>query len=148
MLLHIICIIHSSYLITGFRAGNIFLNIFLVPVNYTLSGQHFYFQRIQCFIMAMPPNILILYVILSKLTMSIIYIYIYLSQLPLTYIVKNHSKFIILFYFVCHVCLYLLNIKFFCLYSFHVFGIYNVFCIYNVLRASRKMGECSLGLPS
>ena len=29
-------IIHSSYLISGFGAGNIFLNILLMPVNYTL----------------------------------------------------------------------------------------------------------------
>ena len=33
------------------------------------------------------------------------------------------------------------NILFFCLYSFHVF------CTFNVLRAPRKMGECSLGSP-
>ena len=67
-------IIHSSYLISGFGAGNIFLNILLMPVNYTLCSQHF--QSILCFIMAMPPNILILYVITSKLTMPIKYIYI------------------------------------------------------------------------
>ena len=51
------CIIHSSYLISGFGAGNIFLNILLMPVNYTLSSQQSYFKSIQCFIMAMPPNI-------------------------------------------------------------------------------------------
>ena len=48
-------IIHSSYLISGFGVGNIFLNILLMPVNYTLCSQHF--QSILCFIMAMPPNI-------------------------------------------------------------------------------------------
>ena len=72
-------IIHSSYLISGFDVGNIFrnhVNILLMPVNYILCSQHFYFQSILCFIMAMPPNILILYVITSKLTMSIKYIYI------------------------------------------------------------------------
>ena len=69
-------IIHSSYLISGFGAGNIFLNILLMPVNYTLRSQHFYFQSILCFIMSIPPNIFILYVITSKLTMSIIYKYI------------------------------------------------------------------------
>ena len=69
-------IIHSSYLISGFGAGNIFLNILLMTVNYFLCSQHFYFRSILCFIMGMPPNILILYVITSKLTMSIKYIYI------------------------------------------------------------------------
>ena len=73
------CIIHSSYLISGFGAGNIFLNSLLMPVNYTLSSQHLYLLIIQCLIMAMPSNILILYVILSELTMSKIYIYIKLT---------------------------------------------------------------------
>ena len=53
------CFIHSSYLISGFGARNIFLNILLIPVNYTLLSQHLYFQSIQCLIMAMPPNIYI-----------------------------------------------------------------------------------------
>ena len=72
------CIIHSGYLISGFGTGNIFLNILLMSVNYTLSSQHLYFQSIQCFIMAMPPNILILYVISSKLTISIKKKYVYI----------------------------------------------------------------------
>ena len=74
-------IIHSSYLFSGFGAGNIFLNILLMPVNYILNSQHFYFQSIQCFIMAMTPNILILNVISSKLTMSMKYIYIQANYL-------------------------------------------------------------------
>ena len=73
---YLMFIIHNSYLNSGFGVGKIFLNILLMPVNYTLCSQHFYFQSILCFIMAMPPNILILYVITSKLTMSIKYIYI------------------------------------------------------------------------
>ena len=44
-----ICNIHSSYLISGFGAGNIFLNILLMLVDYTLSRQHLYFQSIQFF---------------------------------------------------------------------------------------------------
>ena len=57
------CIIHS-YLISGLGTGNIYLHILLMPVDYILSIQHLYFQNIWCFIMAMPLNILILYVIL------------------------------------------------------------------------------------
>ena len=69
-------IIHSVYLISGFGAGNIFFNILLMPANYTLCSQHFYFQSILCFIMKMPPNILILYVITFNHANKI---YIYLS---------------------------------------------------------------------
>ena len=104
------CFIHSCYLISGFGAGNIFLNILLMPVNYTLSSQHFYFPSIQGFIMAMPPNILFMYVISSKPTMSI-KIYINLA-IPSTHIVKNNSKFVILLYFVRHVYQYILYIFF------------------------------------
>ena len=134
------CIIQSNYLNSGFGAGNIFLNILLLPVNYILSSQHLYIKNIQCFIMAMSPNILILYVISSKPTMSINYIYL------ANYLYRKWSRTIVnlLFYctsFVMFVCTYH---QLFFLFIF----ISCILYIYKGLRAPRMMGECSLGLPS
>ena len=50
-------IMHTSYFISGFGAGNICLHILIMPVNLILSIPHLHFQNIQCFILTMPLKI-------------------------------------------------------------------------------------------
>ena len=70
----LLCIIHISYFIPGFCAGNICLHILVMSFYFILSSHHLHFKNIQCFFMAMQLKILILYVILP---FCCIYMYIY-----------------------------------------------------------------------
>ena len=84
-----LCIIHSSYFISGFGAGNKMIDLLCshigivqVVINYLLFN-----RNIQCFTMAMPFNmILILYVMLCDFSKITIFLFIHVHNYILSFL--------------------------------------------------------------